>query len=153
MWNSNDTNCFQAAKRKWEKHNFGISWEKIGAIWMQMKIVVKDFTASLPIWKAALHMDWDLHMTHPKIMRIFSKFILFSASPMPKAGQYVQLSIYLATGGPTKENWSHVPSSDELCWNSLVDFQINQLHWNSDQKKWRLKVITRSDDADQWKPI
>ena len=38
---------------------------------------------------------------------------------MPKDRQYVQLSIYLATGGPTKENRTHV-QTDGLCICVLV---------------------------------
>ena len=38
---------------------------------------------------------------------------------MPKDRQYVQLSIYLATGGPTKEKRTHV-QSDGLCICVLV---------------------------------
>ena len=101
---------------------------------MQMKIVVKDFTASFPIQKASTWTEMCDSSTNDEN---FFETANLSCFLLPNAQGWPICPTVNLFGNPRadKANWSHVPTSDELCQNSLVGFQINQPRWNSDQKK------------------
>ena len=80
-------------------------------------------------------------VTHPRMMRTFSQKLIYLVFcfPMPNAGQYVQLSIYLATRGPTKQTG---PMS-QLLMNCV------EIHWSAFRLINSAGILTkRSEDPE-----